>query len=296
MPIERAAHAKVNLALSVGPALAGGPQDGMHPIASWMHAIDLCDTVRIERLATGPSAYEVAWAAGAPRVSAIDWPLDKDLAARAHRLMQEHTGRTLPVHLSIEKRVPVGGGLGGGSSDAAAVMLGLNEAFGLGVPIARLAEWSGRLGSDVAFFLDQEAPPRPAIVTGLGDRVERLARAAAWVVLVVPGFGCPTGAVYRAFDRAAGPGLREGSVRALAAASIDAGGLFNDLTGAAIRVEPRLGALMEGVARAAGLPAHMSGSGSTVFVPAPDGGRCRAISEKIRAGVPDVTVLGVRLV
>src|SRR6185295_18407432 len=123
----------VNLALSVGPPLpAGDPRAGMHPIASWMHAIDLCDEVWITRLVTGASRLDIAWADDAPRPSPIDWPSEKDLAFRAHRLLEGDTGRALPAAIRIAKRIPVGGGLGGGSSDAAATLLALNDLFALG--------------------------------------------------------------------------------------------------------------------------------------------------------------------
>ncbi len=284
----------MNLALSVGPALPpGDPHAGMHPIASWMHAIDLCDTVDIEPLGGGTSAYQVVCEAPA---GAVDWPPDKDLGVRAHRLVQKHIGREWPVRLGIAKRIPAGGGMGGGSSDAAAVMLGLNEAFEVGAPIPRLAEWSRELGSDIAFFLDEPAPPRPAIVTGLGDRVDRIAPSPGWAVLVLPPFGCPTGSVYGRFDAGSRPRLNEAAVRSMAATAIEDGSLFNDLTSAAIAVEPRLGALIELVGRSAGCRVHMSGSGSTLFVLAAEEGASSVIGAKIRAGVPDVTVAVVRLV
>ncbi len=289
MVVRRRAYAKVNLTLAVGqPLPAGDAHAGMHPIASWMHAIDLWDDVQIERGARGD--ISIAWAPDAPRASPIDWPTEKDLGARAHRLMEREAGRELPAAVRLTKRIPVGGGLGGGSSDAAAVMLGVNEAFGLGLPIARLAELSRELGSDVAFFLDAESVPRPALVEGLGDRVRRLAPTPAWVVLVVPGFGCPTGAVYKAFDRLP---AREGR-GAQAAAGLHK--LFNDLTDAACVVEPRVRGLLAAVEQAAGVAPAMSGSGSTVFVPAPDQARAATLSGKIRAALPDVTVLDVRLV
>ncbi len=297
MRVTGRAYAKLNLALSVGPPLpASHAKAGMHPIASWMHSIDLWDDVEVETLAAGPSRLEILWAADAPRPSPIDWPPEKDLGARAHRLLEGEAGRELPASIRMTKRVPVGGGLGGGSSDAAAVLLGVNRAFGLGLSLPRLAELSRGLGSDVAYFLDEQSPARPAIVTGLGDRVERTARAAGWAVLVIPAFGCATGAVYRAFDGLGAQRLRDAEVRSLAAGPIDAGRLFNDLTGAAAMVQPGLGPLLERVERASGRPVCISGSGSTLFVTAGDEGSAGVIRAKARGSVPDVTVVGVRLV
>src|ERR1051326_6174555 len=153
MRLVRRAYAKVNLALAVGPALPSGhAHAGMHPVASWMHAIELWDDVEVEPLAGGQSRYELSWAPEAPRPSAIDWPLEKDLGVRAHRLMEQLAGRALPLAAKLTKRVPAGAGLGGGSADAAAMMLAVNEAFDLGIPIATLTDASRTLGSDVAFF------------------------------------------------------------------------------------------------------------------------------------------------
>src|SRR5262249_32688294 len=151
------------------------------------------------------SRHVVRWASDAPRTSHIDWPIEKDLAVRAHRLLEQHAGRPLPLQMTLDKRIPIGGGLGGGSSDAAAMLMAANELFSLGLSPHALASLSTSLGSDIAFFIDEEtmhakggspaggagaaaagtggaAPhagvgvgaPRAAIVTGLGDHIERI--------------------------------------------------------------------------------------------------------------------------
>src|SRR4051812_46442658 len=103
MRAARRAYAKVNLALSVGGSLpAGGLGAGMHPIASWMHAIDLFDEVEIKPLKPGePARLEVRWAADAPRPSPIDWPPEKDLAFRGLRGIEVHVGRVLPAVVRV---------------------------------------------------------------------------------------------------------------------------------------------------------------------------------------------------
>ncbi len=104
------APAKLNLALSVGPPA----EDGMHPICTWMVAIDLCDELTVTRLeADRLSCYAIIWHEDAKRRSDIDWPITRDLAVRAHLALEQHTNSRLPVQLKLQKRIPVGAGLGG---------------------------------------------------------------------------------------------------------------------------------------------------------------------------------------
>ena len=153
------AYAKLNLALSVGPPV---PPRGYHPIASWFVCIGLSDTLRLTRLQPGsPSRHTIRWAPGAPRPTPIDWPVERDLAVRAHRLLEHHTGRPLPVDMTVDKRIPVGAGLGGGSSDAAAALRALNTLFSLGLPADQLRALASHLGSDIPFFIDEDPDPPP---------------------------------------------------------------------------------------------------------------------------------------
>lgn len=259
--VERRAPAKVNLALSVGAAR----EDGMHPIASWMARVDLADELEVTRLEEGYlSRYAILWHSDAAWATPIDWSITRDLAVRAHLALEEEVGEPLPVQMKLSKRIPVGGGLGGGSADAAAMLSAVVELFGLEVSRERLVEIAMGLGSDVAYFLE----PGAAYVGGLGDEVERTGAVSGDVVLVMPRFGCATGAVYRRFDERACRGLREDEVRAMArGAVVDPGSLFNDLGDAAVDVSPRLGDVIEGVEGVSGgAPVHVSGSGSTLFV------------------------------
>jgi 4-diphosphocytidyl-2-C-methyl-D-erythritol kinase len=290
--ISRRAHAKLNLALSVAPPEARtSRKPGWHAIASWMHAIDLHDRIEIAPVSPDqPSRFMRAWAIGAPRPSAFDWPIEKDLIFRAHQVLERHAGKRLPVAIAVVKSIPVGGGLGGGSADAAATLLALNELFALNVSIDTLRTISAALGSDVAFFLDADpsAPrgieaPRPAIVTGFGDSLERKGRATGDAVLIFPPFGCATPAVYKAYDAAPRP-LREDDVRALARGRLrEDAPLFNDLALAACRVEARLEPLMREVARVAERPCHMTGSGSTLFIVARGAPDAKALASRLAA-------------
>lgn len=291
--ITRRAYAKINLALSVGPAEPVGTANaGMHPITSWMHAIDLFDDVSIEAV-EGQSQYEIDWAADAPRPSEIDWPVEKDLVVRAHRLLEERAGRALPVKMSVSKRIPVGGGLGGGSSDAAAVFIAVNELFELGFSLSELAQMSAALGSDIAFFID-DSPARAAIVSGFGDQIERIAPSESGLVLLLPGFGCATGAVYGSYDAIGPRHLKSEQVESIArSGSIVPLELSNDLAAPAEFVEPKLARLRREAERAIEVPVHITGSGSAMFVVTDSP---RDVAQHIETEVSGLTCVVTRLV
>lgn len=269
------AYAKVNLCLAVsGPEPEGSFRPGWHKIASWFVPVALWDDIEIERSSVG-SRYERAWASDAPRPTPIEWPEGSDLAVRAHRLLEEWAGRALPVRMRIAKRIPAGGGLGGGSSDAAAVLRGVSALYSLGIEPREMRSLSARLGSDVAYFIPVEGgdrgldgAPAPALVRGFGDVIEPAAGYRGTIMLLVPGFGCATPEVYRALDALGPRPFREDRVVRMAREGIGAGGgaaLFNDLLAPAEVVEPRLRIARRRLEES-GCEAHLSGSGSTMFV------------------------------
>lgn len=284
------ACAKINLCLGVGPPEPPGAlKPGFHPIASWFVGIDLCDEIELRRAGAGAGSCRIEWASDAPKPSPIDWAIEKDLGVRAHRLLERTVERELPVEMVVRKRIPVGGGLGGGSSDAAGVLVGITRLFDLPIDAAGLRRLSGELGSDIAFFIDAlpaaqrgssriALAPRPALVTGFGEVLERVDPVApspgTSVLLFVPSFGCPTGAVYRAFDALPHTPLDSARVRSLIAAvqSPDGGAiasdeLFNDLAAPACDVQPELLGVLASLREAMGpkIPVHVTGSGSTMF-------------------------------
>lgn len=260
------ARAKVNLALAVGRAIGEGPHAGMHPIASWMAPLALADEVTVERTG-GPASFDIAWADG----RAVAWAPEADLCARAHAALASETGRDLGARIVVRKSIPEGGGLGGGSSDAAATLRSLNALFGLGLPASRLRAVAATIGSDIPFFIpddpDPATPLSGALVSGLGGELAPAPLAEPVpVLLVFPPFGCPTGAVYRAFDADPPARFRADEVAALAASGRpDPGRLFNDLSAPAITVRPALGPIRASLERGLGRPVHVSGSGSTLF-------------------------------
>lgn len=289
-PISVAAQAKVNLTLAVG---GPRPPKGYHPICSHFHCVDLADDVTISPLPERPAGHitlDVAWAADALRPSPIDWPAEKDLAVRAAAAATLRLGITHGLHLTVRKRIPTGGGLGGGSANAGAVLRLLHSVTmqAGNVPAAESGQWmtevGSLLGSDVPFFADPvgiegDIAPRPAVVEGYGEQLRRIERTHGWLVLILPPVACPTPAVYREFDAGlpgtGGQGPKEpdadrvfAAVSALLGRTISGELLFNDLAEPAMRVAPQLRLIAAEAGRITGQSVHVSGSGSTLFVAA----------------------------
>lgn len=289
-PLTVPSPGKLNLALAVGPRR----EDGLHPICSWMISINLADDVTLTRLPEDRlSRYAILWHEEARRRSDIDWSIRKDLAVRAHLALEQHLGRRLPVQMKLEKRIPVGGGLGGGSSNAAAMLRAVNRLFELGLSDAELASIGVTIGADVPFMLTGGS----AIVEGAGERIEAHADVPELhAVLVLPEDACPTGAVYGAFDELACASTEGRRVRDLRAGGVHASTLsaqlFNDLTPAAMHIAPALREHVRHVREIAERPAHLTGSGSTLFILCDDALHAEALSSTIeeRTGLAAVAV------
>ena len=175
------APAKLNLFLHI----VGQLPDGYHLLQSVFTPIDLCDRIRIEVRDDG----RIERANDVPGV-----PAEDDLAIRAAHVLKEATGTRLGATIEIEKSIPVGGGLGGGSSDAATVLLVLNRLWDAGFDEEALGEIGLALGADVPFFVQGS----PAWAEGIGDRLKPLELPPAWYVVLVPPVSVPTGAIYAA--------------------------------------------------------------------------------------------------
>jgi 4-diphosphocytidyl-2-C-methyl-D-erythritol kinase len=262
----------------------------MHPIASWMVTLDFADDLHLRRLDDGrDSLYAIVWADDAPRPTDIDWHIMKDLAVRAHLALERATGRRLPIRMKLEKRIPVGGGLGGGSSNAAAMLRALDDLFDLDLGRDRLADLASELGSDVPFLVHGGS----AVVEGLGERIQVLPTLPdVHAVLVFPEAPCPTGAVYGKFDlMRPDAAVQSARVHALAAQrTLSDDAPFNDLAAPALAVEPILEDDVADVRAATGRTVHVSGSGSTLYVLC--NGRLEAdlLAEQVRSrsGLPAV--------
>lgn len=282
--------AKINLALSVG---VPNP-DGLHPLASWMIAVGFADSLALEKIDTGFSQFDIVPAnqssdTTAPAVH-IDWPIENDLAFRAHALLQKQIDKPLPIKLALRKRIPTGGGLGGGSSNAAATLVGLNRLFSLGLGDADLIRLGQQLGSDVSFLIGAILGRPSALVTGLGEQLEPLPdHRPIHLLLIFPtGLACPTGQVYAAFDQLnrsqppTGPDVdRVRQVASLALQSnLPADAPFNDLQQPAFAVQPRLEKIHKQLEEQLHRPVHVTGSGSTLFVITDSADTCQSMASQ----------------
>lgn len=177
------APAKVNLFLHV----VGRRADGYHLIQSAMQLIDLADVLTIMPRDDG----RIVRAAETPGVAE-----DEDLAIRAAHLLQRAASSTQGATIAIDKRIPIGGGLGGGSSDAATTLLALNHLWGLGCSRARLMQLGVTLGTDVPFFI----AGRSAFVEGIGEIVTAIELPHTNFVVIHPGVSVPTALIFRAAE------------------------------------------------------------------------------------------------
>ncbi|MBC8023202.1 MAG: 4-(cytidine 5'-diphospho)-2-C-methyl-D-erythritol kinase [Burkholderiales bacterium] len=175
------APAKLNLFLHI----VGRLPDGYHLLQSVFTPIDLCDLIRVQVREDGriERVNEVAGVAA-----------DDDLVVRAARLLKEATGTRLGASIELDKRIPMGGGLGGGSSDAATVLKVLNRLWKAGFDDEALGEIGLSLGADVPFFVQGS----PAWAEGIGDRLRPIDLPPAWYLVLVPPVSVPTPAIYAA--------------------------------------------------------------------------------------------------
>jgi 4-diphosphocytidyl-2-C-methyl-D-erythritol kinase len=263
----------------------------LHYISSWMVTVDLVDDLHVTRLDEGSiSRYAIEWHDDAKQTTELDWRIQDDLTVKAHQAMERYTGRQLPVQLRLRKRTPVGGGLGGGSSDAAAMLRACNQLFDLDLDAAALCHVAASVGSDVPFLVQGGS----AIVGGFGEHVEPCDLLPAFhAVLILPAYGCPTGAVYGRYDASGAGVLDESGVRAV----VEGNTPFNDLAEPALDEAPELRALSSAIEATIARDLHVSGSGSTLFVICDTDLEATAIASAIEAqhGVPAIAVSPIAL-
>ena len=269
------APAKINLGLAV----LGPREDGYHELRTIFQTVSLCDRVVLRRARSGVSVNCPAL----PDLGA------DNLAHRAARLFIERTGAVGGVRIDLEKRIPAGGGLGGGSSDAAAVLLGCCRLFNRAPGAGELRTWAAELGSDVPFFLDGGS----ALGSGRGEILDPLTPFAGAVVglIHIPGCGLSTAEVFRQLRPAALTGStrkltillacwQEGDLRRLAS------GLFNDLEPPAFALAPGLADAKEALYAAGAYGALLCGSGSSVFGLFGSDGEAELARRRLRGKIP----------
>ena len=267
--IERLAPAKLNLGLEI----LRRREDGYHEIETVFVPLALADRLELERGAPGSG----------PRLEIRGAELaadDSNLVVRAARRACAALGVACDLALRLEKRVPIAAGLGGGSSDAAATLLGLEALFGKRLPHEVRRRLARELGADVPFFLD----PRPALGRGIGEILEPLEGVPEmhWVLVAFP-FGIPTAQAYK--DAAAELTLPRTPTKI--AALLGPSGLLssprNDFEAPAARRHPEIRAARRALERAGALATGMSGSGPTVYGRFEHGAAARAAAERITA-------------
>lgn len=272
---SRAVHArapgKLNVFLKVGALV----EDGYHDVASAYQAVSLYEDVR----ASHADDFSVSFT-GSIDTSALTVD-GSNLAIKAARMLARKTGYRGGVRLAIEKNVPIAGGMGGGSADAAATLLACDALWGTDLPREELIGLAARLGSDVPFAMIGGT----AIGTGRGDQLSpALAKGTFQWVLAVAEFGMSTPNVYNELDRHRDrhaqdifPSQVQPSVDANVLQALRAGDphmlaevLHNDLQAPALHIAPGLGAVLELGEENGALAGVISGSGPTVAFLAPD--------------------------
>jgi len=250
--IRTTAPAKINLRLRV----VGQRPDGYHLLESCVVPVSLFDRLTID-VATSDK----------PRlkISCTDPALatNNNLALRAVTLLIERLNTALEVEIHLEKNIPIGAGLGGGSSDAAAVLLALDAALGAHTPEADLIVWGCELGADVPFFLYG----KPARLSGIADLIEPYNPGPIGpLVLAFPNCGLSTPEVYRAYDRSLTTCRTDSTIRPLTRGRIPLEELLvNDLEAVAIQILPELETLKQRLRELGATHTLMTGSGSAMF-------------------------------
>jgi len=261
------APAKLNLFLHV----IGQRADGYHFLQTAFRLIDVCDWLRF----SPRSDREIKLARPLPGIEERE-----NLAVRAARLVQAAGGSGRGVDIDIEKNVPIGGGLGGGSSDAATTLAVLNRLWQVGLPEATLAGMALTLGADVPFFLFG----RNAFAEGVGERLTPLALPPAWYLVLVPPIAVSTRAIF------ASPELTRNS-KTIKISSFSAGFGKNDLEPVVCRRHGEVAAHLEWLSRFG--DARLSGSGACVFAEFATEREARSVLSRMPADIRGFAVRGL---
>jgi 4-diphosphocytidyl-2-C-methyl-D-erythritol kinase len=257
------APGKLNLFLHV----LGRRADGYHELQTVFRLIDKADRVGIAVRSDGEVRFSGVFG-------------EENLCLRAARVLKQETGCRLGAELALEKQLPVGGGLGGGSSDAATVLLVLNRLWQLALPRKRLQEMALRLGADVPFFVFGES----AVGEGIGERLRALALPAAWYLVLVPQVAVSTKEIFSA--------ALTGPAKALTIPPFFAGLGKNDLEAVVTARHPEVAAALEWL-KARCPQARMTGSGACVFAEFADEAAARGVLDGLPRQLPGFVARGL---
>jgi 4-diphosphocytidyl-2-C-methyl-D-erythritol kinase len=267
------APAKLNLFLHV----VGRRSDGYHLLQTLFRFIDFSDTLHFTRREDN----EVC------RLNLLDGVApEQDLCVRAARLLQQESGRMLGVDIRLEKRIPMGGGLGGGSSDAATTLLALNRLWQLDLPRARLMQLGLSLGADVPVFILGDN----AVAEGVGDQLQPCALPDAWYVVLCPPVHVPTARVFTHPELTRNTislRIRDLPIRVM---NQDPA-LHNDLQAVVCKLYPEVERHLLWLGRFA--PARMTGSGACVFSEFASQAEAQAVLAQLPPDMRGITARGL---
>jgi 4-diphosphocytidyl-2-C-methyl-D-erythritol kinase len=281
MTLEKKSPCKVNLILNI----LGRRADGFHELETLMQPVNVCDEIRFERAGSGLQLS----------CSQPELPVDAgNLVHRAATSFLAAANIADGVRIHLHKNLPLAGGIGGGSANAAVTLTALNELFGRPLPPEKLHALAAALGSDVPFFLYD----RPALATGRGENVALLEHFSALqgraFFLVHPGFGISTPWSYQNLARFPAalngrPGRAEKLSRLLQAGDLESARaeIYNSLEAPAFEKFPVLQLYQEFLLENGALVSLMSGSGSTTFAIAENLNAAETLAEKFKSQFGD---------
>ena len=244
--------AKLNLTLEV----LGKKEDGMHEIKSHFQLIDLCDVMHVEKSNAQQSSIRTN--------ASIDINSKKNLVYQAIEALSKHVSQDLHCNIFIEKNIPIGGGLGGGSSNAAAALLGINKLFSLQLDISKLMNIGLKLGADVPFFV----LGKNVIASGIGEQLSEINSETNKFLVIAPPIHSSTQEMFQIWDE-----LHERNMLQLPAKD------ENPFLQIFLQKHPEVRAIFKELVIEA--PFKLSGTGSTIFCAVEDDERMKKTLKKI---------------
>jgi len=276
--IELLAPAKVNLFLKI----LKKRKDGYHDIYTLFERIDIADKIKLTKIPLGIKIHSDSYIT--PKQS-------DNIAYKAADILIKNKKIKSGVSIDIEKNIPIAAGMGGGSSDAASVLIGMNKLFALGIKNPEMAKIALRLGADVPFFIKEMSF---AVGKGVGDRLKKAnIGKKLWHLVVYPGFKSATKGIYEAFDK--GPfaltqNRRDVRIQPCFATPVDFGALeamlYNDLQVAAVTKNRALDGIIKRLASLLGKRIILSGSGPSLFCLYKDRKEAISAGKELRKGIP----------